>query len=74
MVQAAESRKGLNLALSPRADRCGPTCWRVLRESEMSPVLVVQADNQILIVRSRERSVIRGIRGVGVQSGFTEKL
>src|SRR6267378_3490568 len=41
MVQATESRKGLNLPLSPRAVRCGPTCWRVLRESEMSPVLAV---------------------------------
>src|SRR3984893_13879895 len=26
---------------SPRADCCWPTCWRVLRESEMSPILVV---------------------------------
>src|SRR5713226_883157 len=41
MVQAAESWQGLNLAFSPRADCCWPTCWRVLRESEMSPILVV---------------------------------
>src|ERR1700737_5397829 len=41
MVQAAESRQGLNLAFSPRADCCRPTCWRVLRESEMSSILVV---------------------------------
>jgi len=72
MVQATESWKGLNLALSPRADRCGPTCWRVLRESEMSPVLVVQADNLIPIVRSHERSIICGIRGVG-RSGLDSR-
>ena len=41
MVQSAESRKGLNLAFSLRANCCRPTRWRVLRESEMSPVLVV---------------------------------
>ena len=41
MVQAAESRKGLNLAFSLRANCCRPTCWRVLRESKMSPVLVI---------------------------------
>ena len=29
MVQAAESRQGLNLAFSPRADCCRPTCWEV---------------------------------------------
>ena len=40
----------------------------------MRPVLVVQVDNLIPIVRSRERSVIRGIRGVGVLSGFMEHL
>ena len=43
-------------------------------EAGMWPTMVIQADNQIPIVRSRERSVIRGIRGVGVRSGFTEKL
>jgi hypothetical protein len=40
MVQPAESRKGLNLVFARRANFCRPTCWRVLRESEMSPVLV----------------------------------
>src|SRR5260370_41714636 len=39
MVQATESRKGLNLPFTRRANFCTPTCWRVLRESEMSPVL-----------------------------------
>jgi hypothetical protein len=41
MVQPAESRKGLNLAFTRRANFCRPTCWRVLRESKMSPVLMV---------------------------------
>src|SRR5882724_8763035 len=40
MVQPAESRKGLNLAFT-LANFCRPTCWRVLRESQMSPVLVI---------------------------------
>jgi hypothetical protein len=39
MVQGTESRKGLNLPFTRRANFCRPTCWRVLRESEMSPVL-----------------------------------
>src|SRR2546427_2803844 len=30
MVQPAESRQGLNLAFTRRADFCRPTCWRVL--------------------------------------------
>lgn len=38
----------------------------------MSPVFVVQVDNLIPIVLNRERCVIRGIRGMGVQSGFME--
>src|SRR5690349_17428851 len=41
MVQPAESRKGLNRIFSLRANCCRPTCWRVLCESEMRPVLVV---------------------------------
>ncbi len=41
MVQPAESRQGLNLAFTRRANFCRPTCWRVLRESKMSPVLVI---------------------------------
>jgi len=36
MVQGTESRKGLNLPFTRRANFCRPTCWRVLRESEMS--------------------------------------
>ena len=39
MVQPAESRQGLNLALTRREDFRRPTCWRVLRESKMSPVM-----------------------------------
>src|SRR5271169_6633409 len=41
MVQATESRKGLNLPFTRRANFCRPTCWRVLCESEMRPVLVI---------------------------------
>jgi hypothetical protein len=41
MVQATESRKGLNLLFTFRANFCRPTCWRVLRESKMRPVLVI---------------------------------
>src|SRR5215831_18411319 len=45
MVQPAESRKGLNLAFAHSANFCCTTCWRVLRESKMRPVLMVQLDN-----------------------------
>src|SRR5262252_2741529 len=41
MVQPAESRKGLNLAFARRANFFCATCWRVLRQSKMSPVLMV---------------------------------
>src|SRR5207344_1747212 len=41
MVQATESRKGLNLPFTRRANFCRPTYWRVLGESEMRPVLVI---------------------------------
>jgi hypothetical protein len=41
MVQATESRKGLNVSFTRRANFCRPTCWRVLRESEMRPVLLI---------------------------------
>src|ERR1700736_2110187 len=74
VMQSTESRQGLNLALGPRANCGWPTCWCVLRELLMRPALVVQVDNLIPIVRSRERSVIRGIRGMGVLSGFMEHL
>src|SRR6516225_4973274 len=41
MVQPAESRKGLNLAFTRRVNFCCTTSWRVLRQSKMSPVLMV---------------------------------
>ena len=41
MVRPAESRQGLNLASTRTADFCRPTCWRVLREPKMRPVLVI---------------------------------
>jgi hypothetical protein len=74
VVQAAESRQGLNLAFSPTANCCWPIRWGVLREAQVRSIIMVQVDNLIPIVRSRERSVIRGIRGMGVLSGFMEHL
>jgi hypothetical protein len=41
MVQPAESRKGLNLTFNFRMNFYRPTRWRVFREAEMSPVLMV---------------------------------
>src|SRR5271166_2694131 len=41
MVQPAESRKGLNLVFTRRANFCRPTCWRVLCEPKMRTVLMV---------------------------------
>ena len=41
MMQSTDSWKGLNLAFSLRANFCRPTCWRVFREAEMCPVLMV---------------------------------
>src|SRR6266853_2883563 len=60
MVQPAESRQGLNLAFTRRADFCRPTCWRVLREPKMRPVLrkaylisLVQRNLRVLVSRGR---------------------
>ena len=44
MVQPAESRRGMNLGFSLSANCCRPTCWRVLREPEMRPVLMVMSN------------------------------
>ncbi len=44
MVQAAKSRQGLNLASGPGADCCWPTCWSVLGQPEVCPVLMVVAN------------------------------
>ena len=41
VVQAAESRQGLNLAFSPRANCCWPTRWGVLRETQVRSIIVV---------------------------------
>ena len=41
MVQPAEARKGPNLASNFGSQRDRPTCWRVLREPQMRPVLMV---------------------------------
>lgn len=63
MVQPAESRQGLNLAYSCRANFCRPTCWRVLCEPEMRPVLLIQLDNATPIILNREKSVTSGTLG-----------
>lgn len=44
MVQTAESRQGVNLASHRSAYRGWPTCWRILRESEVRPILMVVAN------------------------------
>jgi len=41
MVEPAQSREGLNLAFTRKANFCCTTCWSVLRKSKMSPVLMV---------------------------------
>jgi hypothetical protein len=44
MVQSTESREGVNLAFSHRADCGWPARWRILREPEMSSAFVVIED------------------------------
>ena len=63
MVQPTESRKGLNLVFTRSANFCCTTCWRVLRESKMRPVLMVQLDNATPIILNREKSVTFGTLG-----------
>ena len=72
MMQAADFWNLDHRTERERFDRSAD--GRIFFERQMRAASFVQADNQIPIVRSRERSVIRGIRGVGVRSGFTEKL
>ena len=43
MVQATESREGLNLASNRKTGHNRPTRWRVLGEPEMRPIRVVVA-------------------------------
>jgi hypothetical protein len=72
MVQSAESRNGLDSGSHCSTDCRWATRWCVLRQTQMGPIFVVQVDNLIPIVLNRERCVIRGIRGMGVRSGFME--
>ena len=74
MMQAAESRKGSYGASLSGTIRSQPARWRILRQPQMRAIFMVQVDNLIPIVLNRERSVIRGIRGMGVLSGFMEAL
>ena len=73
MVQSAESRKGANHASGGRAQHRRPTHRRVFSKPQMRPIVVVQVDNLIPILLNCEKSVIRGIRGMGVLSGFMER-
>jgi hypothetical protein len=41
IMQSPESRAGVDRAISPIVDRCGPTYWCILRESEVGPIFVV---------------------------------
>src|SRR5215469_12301235 len=41
MVQAAQSGKEANAVCTCTKDRCRPTRWRIFRESQMRPILVV---------------------------------
>ena len=43
MVQSTESREGVDSTLSPTSDRCWSTGWRILRQSEVSPIFMVVA-------------------------------
>jgi hypothetical protein len=52
----------------------GPRFRSIFGQRQMSSGVVVQVDNLMPIVLNRERSVIRGIRGMGVLSGFIERL
>jgi len=72
MVQPAESRKGLNLVFTRRANFCCTTCWRVLRESKMSPVFMVQLDNATPIILNREKAVTFGTLGTLAPWLFTK--
>ena len=74
MVQATQSRQRLNPAPAPWVDSHWTTGWRVLGQPQMGSIFMVQVDNQIPIVLNCEKSIIRGIRGMGVLSGFMEHL
>src|SRR5215469_4862541 len=71
VVQPAQSIMG-NHATRGYVASSGP--WRSLSQPKVRAVLVMQVDNLIPIVLNCERSVIRGIRGMGVLSGFMEHL
>jgi hypothetical protein len=72
MVQATDLRKGHDGPHLRRLNRS----WlrRVLSQRKMRSRLMVQVDNLIPIVLNRESFSIRGIRGVDVLSGFTERF
>ena len=59
IVQPAERRKGLNLAFTGRANFCCTTCWRVLRQSRMRPVLMVIEQEDVSRLRCRSFRMIK---------------
>ena len=72
MMQSADLGNFHHSANTRRLDR--PAGWCIFVEREMSSTIFVQVGNLIPIVLNRESFSIRGIRGVDVLSGFTERF
>ena len=72
MMQSADLGNFDQPAKRGRLDR--PVGRRIFVEREVSSKIVVQVGNLIPIVLNRESFSIRGIRGVDVLSGFTERF
>ncbi len=64
MVKPTHSRQCNDFSRQrwPRCD--GPPVWRILAETQVATVLVVQVHNVTLILPNREKSVIGGIHGM----------
>ena len=71
---ARRVEEGIECGFRLQTDPDWATRRRVLRETQMRSVLVVQVDNPIPIVLNPEKSVIRGTPGTAVLFGFLEKL
>jgi hypothetical protein len=63
VMQAAYPQPGDHLAALPRRRRWNSASRRVVGQSDMCPISVVQVDNATPIVLNREKSVILGIPG-----------
>jgi hypothetical protein len=71
-MQAADLRNGYDAVLLRRLH--GSRFWRILGQRQVGARTLVQVDSLIPIVLNRESFSIRGIRGVDVLSGFTERF